>query len=235
MKENGLPRVRRVACEVGMRFGTLVTTKVIPHYQYPKAEFLCDCGLLSVQPRSGVVSGRWVCKCQRIDGRCRSGRRPIHGMSRSRAWSAWRSLNARCSNPWNPDYKAYGGRGICVEWVSFDQFYVDMGDPPDNFQIDRINNDGNYCKENCAWASLADQAVNKQNSKRWAIDGIEYKSAREAGLAVGLSADQVRIRMGGRLMANGRVTEAYPGYSCRKLYEKKRPAPTAIDANQIHE
>jgi len=70
----------------------------------------------------------------------------------------------RCEKPKNPYFKHYGGRGItvCERWHTFVNFLADMGEPPSELSLDRINNDGNYEKSNCRWATWTQQANNKR-------------------------------------------------------------------------
>ncbi len=81
---------------------------------------------------------------------------------------------ARCTNSNRRYYKNYGGRGItvCERWMKFENFLADMGEPPDNLSLDRLDNDRGYCKENCAWRTVLDQARNKQNTIRLTWDGL---------------------------------------------------------------
>jgi hypothetical protein len=71
--------------------------------------------------------------------------------------------------PDNKNHKSYihyGGRGItyCKEWKVFTKFISDMGEKPEGLTLDRTDNDGNYCKENCQWVTRADQNRNQQKS-----------------------------------------------------------------------
>lgn len=77
-------------------------------------------------------------------------------------------MRDRCRNPNNRDYKNYGGRGIkvCDRWNDFRSFAIDMGPRPAGFSLERKDNDGPYCPENCIWASKKEQNGNKRNILR---------------------------------------------------------------------
>ena len=111
----------------------------------------------------------------------------------------------RCTNPKCDMFYAYGGRGVkvCDRWLDKDtgfiNFYNDMGKRPVDengkpYQIDRIDNNGDYCPENCRWASSAKNAQNKRNNVMFLINGEEMCLASVAKL-FGFSRDAVRQRM----------------------------------------
>lgn len=100
-----------------------------------------------------------------------------------RCFQAWWNMHTRCENPHHKSYGHYGGRGITIAraWSrtargagGFLQFFLDMGNPPDNYSLDRINVNGGYQKSNCRWSPAIWQARNKRKRGR-----IEEFSARE--------------------------------------------------------
>lgn len=88
-----------------------------------------------------------------------------------REYNSWRMMLRRCYEKGYKSYDGYGGRGIevCTRWQkSFFNFFEDMGKRPSkNHTLDRINNEGNYSKGNCRWATVSEQSRNKRNN-RWA-------------------------------------------------------------------
>ena len=96
-----------------------------------------------------------------------------HGMSRTSTYRTWSHMKGRCSNPNEARYKDYGGRGIkvCERWMKFENFLEDMGEKPDNKTLDRIDNDGDYCPENCRWATIDQQSRNTRRSKIMTYNG----------------------------------------------------------------
>lgn len=83
---------------------------------------------------------------------------------RTRTYRSWEAMLGRCRNPNNAAFHNYGGRGItvCDEWTNFAAFLQDMGTCPRGLVLDRIDNNGAYCKENCRWTS---RAISGQNTR----------------------------------------------------------------------
>ena len=87
-----------------------------------------------------------------------------HGMFNTPTWRSWFGMVARCKYPNLPYWKNYGGRGIkvCKRWEKFVNFLADMGVRPEGKTLDRKNNNGNYCRRNCRWATWEEQNNNRR-------------------------------------------------------------------------
>ena len=113
-------------------------------------------------------------------------------MSGTKIYNQWAGMCARCNRKTHSGYKNYGGRGIsvCKEWrESFASFYswaMNNGFK-DGLTIERIDNDGDYCPENCKLIPKSEQSKNRRNCiyltyngqtnglKEWSkITGIKY-------------------------------------------------------------
>lgn len=180
----------------GCKFGMLTVVRMLgaTSYDHPVAEVDCDCGRTGLKRLgTAMVSGSQTsCGCERVSGNIK------HGQSATKEYHVWRSMISRCEDKNSPAYLSYGGRGIsvCKEWrASFSTFSEDMGKKPSqHHSLDRINNDGNYCKENCRWATRVDQNNNTRHNSMVDIGGISLRLMLVAR-AVGAQPQRIRQRI----------------------------------------
>jgi len=140
-------------------FGKPVLIKYETGHKKRSATFRCDCGNTFIARVENVCSGNTKsCGCLKTK----------HGMTDTLTYRSWDSMISRCCRSSKSNYSAYGGRGIrvCDEWRIFTNFLRDMGvRPGKEYQLDRINNDGNYEPSNCRWVKCAENIRKKQSTK----------------------------------------------------------------------
>jgi hypothetical protein len=77
-------------------------------------------------------------------------------------------MKARCKGTGGQNtVRYYAGRGIKYQesWEKFENFYDDMKDGyADNLQLDRIDPDGDYTKENCRWITAKENSRNRRDN-----------------------------------------------------------------------
>jgi hypothetical protein len=146
---------------VGKRFGNWIALEKIKNESrnewYYKS--ICSCGHIASLSGDRLKTKK--------ETNCHRHSNKIHGMYNTSTFKIWCGMLNRCFKPSTIGYKYYGGRGItvCERWKYFPNFLEDMGVRPDNLQIDRINNDGNYEPGNCRWATPLQNVSNRRNSK----------------------------------------------------------------------
>lgn len=143
----------------------------------------CDCGNEVVVQTAQLNNGRKTnCGCvqrenfvKNISPLAHKANKKYKNSSSSRIYNCWQGMIHRCENLSDEFFASYGGRGIkvCEEWHNFDTFadWAMSNGYADNLTIDRINVDGNYCPENCRWATNKEQANNKRNTKYFEYEG----------------------------------------------------------------
>lgn len=170
----------------GEKFGRLTVSARAQDHVRPSGQrermwlCRCECGqekvILGERLKCGITKS---CGCFRKE-RARELQKMHwkHGHSSStgstREYHSWRSMLQRCYKPTSSGYHCYGGRGItvCDEWRSdFARFLKDMGERPIGKSLDRIENDKNYCKENCQWSAPKRQSRNRQQSMLISVGG----------------------------------------------------------------
>ena len=159
---------------------------------------MCDCGNITDVWASNLRRKTTVsCGCYRRDMARRV--KTTHGGKGTRLYNIWHGIKLRCLNVSDHAYKNYGGRGItiCDEWRdSFEAFHdwaIANGYSYD-LTIDRIDNDGNYCPDNCRWTTRAEQNRNRRFNHMITYNG-QTQTLAEWSRQIGVSEDALRKRL----------------------------------------
>lgn len=107
-----------------------------------------------------------------------------HRASKTAEFRTWANMRTRCFNKHATQYPHYGGRGItvCERWNDFEAFLADMGvRPSQHHTLERVDNDGDYCPQNCKWTSRSEQAKNRRTTKLTAEAVNEIRGRAEYG------------------------------------------------------
>lgn len=147
---------------VGKRFGRLT---VLEYAGSERWKCVCDCGGTALVRTNNLILGNTrSCGCYQRNVASRVSRK--HGDSSMPLYKVWCSMKQRCCNPNSKAYRDYGGRGIriCDEWVDYEPFreWAMSAGYKQGLTIDRIDNDGNYCPDNCRWVGMSVQNANKR-------------------------------------------------------------------------
>ena len=179
-----------------------------------KWECRCDCGKTTWAVTNNLLSGKTKsCGCWNEEVKSKTHTK--HGMSQSRIYRIWSNMKARCECKTNDAYSIYGGRGIsvCKEWHDFETFekLAKENGYGEKLTIDRIDNNGNYCPENCRWATAKEQGNNTRSCRKITYKG-KTKTMRGWEEEMGLSKGVIYWRL-------------KHGWSEKEAIETKRRAP----------
>lgn len=118
-----------------------------------------------------------------------------HGLRFHPLYSVWNGMMNRCHNPNDPNWENYGGRGIyvCKRWHRLENFIVDMSPRPNKLSLDRIDNNKNYSKDNCRWASRIEQSNNTRQNVLLEHNG-EKLTLAEWGRKLGINRNTFKKR-----------------------------------------
>jgi hypothetical protein len=187
----------------GKRFGRLVVQSQAEN----KGKFLmwtclCDCGV-SVEVFGSNLKNGHTKSCGCLNKEIVSSLFTTHGHTKnnkcSPEWTSWYNMRVRCYYDKHKEYSNYGGRGIkvCERWLGddgFENFYEDMGPCPLGMTLERIDNEGDYCRENCKWATRTEQGNNKRNNVILTY-GNETGTLSEWARSIGMNSETLRARI----------------------------------------
>ena len=180
----------------GKKFGMLKAVS-IDHKKGTRVYWncVCECG------GKRIVSNDHLQRLENTDCGCTRRHKANwkkHGMSNTRLYRIWSLMKERCYNSKRKEYKDYGGRGIsvCKEWMDskiFIEWALNNG-YSDELTIDRIDNNKNYCPDNCRWISKAEQMNNKRSCHYITYNG-ETKTITQWAKDNNLTYAQLRKRL----------------------------------------
>lgn len=156
----------------------------------------CECGRDTVHRGADLRQGRIIsCGCHKAQ-RMREAA-TTHGLSHLPIFGRWCGMIQRCNDPNHVAYDRYGAKGItvCERWLSFENFYADMGEPPTaHHSIERRNGSLGYFKDNCYWATRSQQARNTSQNHLLTFRGKTQCVAAWAD-ETGIKASVIRNRI----------------------------------------
>ncbi len=83
---------------------------------------------------------------------------------------------------------------VCERWLKFENFFEDMSERPKGMELDRIDNEKGYCKDNCKWSTRTEQTRNRSNRKEFTVHGVTG-SVSELALKFGIDSGVVTARI----------------------------------------
>lgn len=160
----------------GQKFGRLTVTGYShTTNRKPYWHCVCECGNTTIVYGADLKKGHTK-SCGCLQRKITRERVFKHGQRHSRLYRIWCDMKTRCYNPNCRTFKYYGDRSItvCDEWKNDFQAFCDwaMANGYHNdLSIDRIDVNGNYCPENCRWATPQEQASNRTSNHLLTYNG----------------------------------------------------------------
>lgn len=184
---------------LGKKFGRITITRVYTERQKVRVHGSCDCGNTWKGVLTTLIKGR-IQSCGCLIGESTKARFTKHGQTvggLTREYKAWQAMMRRCYDEQHKDYEHYRSRGItvCEEWRNdAGRFVSDMGECPEGYTLDRIDNDGPYASWNCRWATRLTQSRNSSQVKLLTFNGMTKPMSQWAE-ELGLSYYVLRTRI----------------------------------------
>ena len=152
----------------GVKMGRLTGIKYVGDKKWL---CVCECGNEKIVSTAHWKRGNQSsCGCLLKETAKETGikSRTKHGDTRNHyLYNTWRDMRFRCNSPTCVRFHRYGGRGISVSplfenYIDFKNYILEnLGERPDGYSLDRIDNDGNYEPGNLRWATPLQQTLNR--------------------------------------------------------------------------
>lgn len=181
---------KRIALEdlISIKYGKLSIIKEVEEKRCgtrKRRQFLCacDCGNTTIVLIGSLRSGHArSCGCGH-----QSKLKTYHGLSKGilrKFYMSWYDMKSRCNDTEDIAYLHYGGRGIkySSNWETIEGFAADMLETwGEGLTLERIDVNGDYCKENCIWATMSTQLHNRRKRIDTTSSYIGVSFKKESG------------------------------------------------------
>lgn len=201
---------------VGEKFGLLTVVSKNEEESTKHAtkyDCICDCGNATIVMAAKLNNGHTKsCGCLRKQ----SPANKTHGLRNTPTFACWANMKNRCEKDYIQNFDNYKARGISYDprWENFINFLQDMGEAPEGMSLDRIDVNGNYCKENCRWVDRSMQMHNRRKMK--------MRNENTYSEYVGVSWSETSRKFVSKLVKNGKVVH-------REYFDSEYEAAVAYD------
>jgi len=182
--------------KIWQRFGKWTALAVEKKWTKRLVKCQCECWYVGYVTPSQLIGGK--------NNSCYRCSIVTHRLDCPRMYCIRDKMKQRCNNPRHTAYHNYGGRWIKIERKTFDEFYEDMYQSYEyhvnkfwekDTTIERIDWNGNYCKENCRWATRSEQNNNQRRTHHIQYKWKSYTSLSDLCRCVGADYQLARDRL----------------------------------------
>lgn len=182
----------------GQCFGRLIVKRLAYIKKTAYWECVCKCGKTHIVCGTSLTRGSTK-SCGCLHDEKAKERATKHGKTHTDLYYVWQAMRKRCFDKNDKSYYNYGARGIsvCDKWaknyVNFQTWALKSGYKK-GLSIDRIDNNGNYCPNNCRWATRNQQNNNTRRTKKITYQG-KTKTLTEWCNELGLKKQTIYARI----------------------------------------